>query len=186
MEIMNTLEVPYYNLKDISTSSQIPGSIAPGDKTLGFFSGILAGYRTFKIMPLSTDQGWSSEQTILDIQHLQNSLITLDKSNLNSDWNSSYNVMEEVIDNGGLFAENTHTLMNMSDSYDVNEVYKGYYSSEIWKDAGRPKELNAVSLKIAEYLDTWAYRPSQEKLEKIVDIYVSCYKEQNTKLIDIE
>src|SRR4030042_6655080 len=66
MQVMKALNLPYYNLKDIMTSAQMPGSMAQGDKALGFFTGIMAGYRAFNLMALSTDQVWSPVQALLD------------------------------------------------------------------------------------------------------------------------
>lgn len=177
--MMENLGLPYYNLKDIMTSAQMPGSMAQGDKALIFYTGILAGYRAFNLMPLSTDQGWSPIQTLLDIENLQSAWKSIDSSETEGDCSESMEVITETLDEESLFAEHSHTLTNMFDHYDMDLWQKRHFTSEGWTDAGRPNEYKAVEETADSLISTWNYRPEQEKLEKINDIYTSLCKRYN-------
>ena len=171
MQVMNALGLQYYNLKDIMTSAQMPGSMAQGDKALGFYTGIMAGYKAFNLMPLSTDQVWSPVQALLDIDALKNAWAAMQPLNSPNAASSAWETICEVIDKDCLFAETNDTLMNMAENYDMSPLHKRFFSSEIWESAGKIPELKSVEEKCREMVSTWDYHPDQEKLEKILDIY---------------
>lgn len=184
--VMEELGLPYYNLKDIMTSAQLPGSMAQGDKALLFYTGIQAGYRAFNLMPLSTDQVWSPVQAMLDIENLQSAWKSIEPTSLQGDCAESKEVILETLDDESLFAEHSHTLLNMFDQYDMDLWQKRYFTSESWTDAGSPDEYKAVEEKIDSMIGAWDYRPEQDKLEKIVDIYRSICKKYNTEPLGLD
>lgn len=183
---MEALDLPYYNLKDIMTSAQMPGSLAQGDKALIFYTGIMAGYRAFNLMPLSTDQGWSPIQALLDIENLQSAWKSLDSTKLEGDIKEAEEVIVETLESGSLFAEHTHTLMNMLDSYDMNLWQQRYFTSESWIDAGSPDEYKALEEKVDSLTDSWDYHPNQQKMEQIYDIYLSLCRQFNTDPLKLD
>ena len=186
LEIMEALGLTYYNLKDIMTSAQMPGAMAQGDKALGFYTGIMAGYRAFNLMPLSTDQVWSPVQALLDIENLQNAWKSMDQSKIGGDCGSLTDVIMEVIDAKSLFAEHSHTLINMFDNYELEVWQRRHFSSETWGESGEPHELRALEHKVDEFTSTWEYRPPQDKLEKISDIYMALCRKYNTEPLNLD
>jgi trimethylamine:corrinoid methyltransferase-like protein len=186
IEVMEGLGLPYYNLKDIMTSAQMPGSLAQGDKALGFYTGIIAGYRAFNLMPLSTDQVWSPVQALLDIENLQSALKSLDFSKISGDFKKSEELISEVNDSEGLFGEHADTLVNMLGNYETDLWQRRYFSSETWNDAGAPHELESIESKVDEMIGSWNYRPNQEKLERIIDIYLSLCRRYHTEPMKLD
>jgi len=184
--IMDALGLPYYNVKDIMTSAQMPGAMAQGDKALGFFTGIMAGYRAFNLMPLSTDQVWSPVQALLDIKNLQNAWKVMEPVGAEGRAQESARLIEEVLNAKSLFAENADTLLHMHDHYDVETLHRRFFTSESWAEAGRPEELVAVEEKRKELLAEWDYRPPQEKLGKVIDLYRKLCKKCNTEPLPLE
>jgi trimethylamine:corrinoid methyltransferase-like protein len=171
MQVMKALNLPYYNLKDIMTSAQMPGITAQGDKALGFFTGLMAGYKAFNLMPLSTDQVWSPVQALLDIKALSDAWETIQPVEDSEAISRATSTIDEVIQNNCLFAETADTLMNMKLNYQSEVLLRRFQTSETWQNAGRPEELDAIEQKHAELIAQWDYHPSQEKLQKIMDIY---------------
>ncbi len=184
-EIMDVLRLPYYNLKDIMTSAQMPGPMAQGDKALGFFSGIMAGYRAFNLMPLSTDQVWSPEQALLDIENLQNAWKVLEPV-IPQEESDHYGHICSVIDANMLFSESDHTLLHMYDHYDLDTCQKRHFASETWKTSGKPGELRAIEEKKEELISAWDYRPPQDKLEQAIEIYNGLCKQLNTEPLNLD
>ncbi len=185
LQVMKTLGLQYYNLKDIMTSAQMPGSMAQGDKALGFFTGLMAGYKAFNLMPLSTDQVWSPVQALLDIDALKNAWAATRPVKA-PDFKNTWETICEVIDNDCLFAEMNDTLMNMAENYDMNSLHTRFFSSEVWSSAGRPHEISAVEDKCNELITSWNFRPDQDKLEKILNIYHKLCKKYNTDPIQMD
>jgi trimethylamine:corrinoid methyltransferase-like protein len=179
LQVMKALGLQYYNLKDIMTSAQMPGSMAQGDKALGFFTGLMAGYKAFNLMPLSTDQVWSPVQALLDIDALKNAWAATRPIKI-PDHLNSMETIAEVIDNEILFAETNDTLMNMAENYDMNPLHNRFFSSEVWNSAGRPLEIKAVEDKCNDLIASWDFHPDQDKLEKILSIYFKLCKKYNT------
>jgi trimethylamine:corrinoid methyltransferase-like protein len=186
LQVMKALGLPYYNLKDIMTSAQMPGSMAQGDKALGFYSGLMAGYKAFNLMSLSTDQVWSPVQALLDIEALKNAWAATRPINNPDAVSNAFNTICEVIDNDYLFGETVDTLMNMTENYDMNSFQKRYFSSEVWNAGGRKTELVAVEEKCNELLSEWNFHPDQMKLEKILNIYHRLCKKYNTDPIRLD
>lgn len=179
-KVMEALSLPYYNLKDIMTSAQMPGSLAQGDKALIFYTGIMAGYRAFNLMPLSTDQGWSPIQALLDIENIQSAWKSLDSSKMIGNRIKSEEVIMETIESESLFAEHIHTLTNMLDSYDIDLWQKRHFTSESWITAGSPNEYKALEEIEKSFVDTWDYYPDPQKMEHIYNIYLSLCRKINT------
>jgi trimethylamine:corrinoid methyltransferase-like protein len=186
LPVMKALGLQYYNLKDIMTSAQMPGSMAQGDKALGFYTGLMAGYKAFNLMPLSTDQVWSPVQALLDIEALRNAQAAMRPINNHEAVSRAFETICEVIDNGYLFGESIDTLMNMNENYDMNSVHRRFFSSEAWITGGRQTELAAVEEKCAELISEWDYHPDQMKLEKILSIYRRLCKKYNTDPIRLD
>jgi trimethylamine:corrinoid methyltransferase-like protein len=180
LQVMKALGLQYYNLKDIMTSAQMPGSMAQGDKALGFYTGLMAGYKAFNLMPLSTDQVWSPVQALLDIEAIRNAWAAMHPINNPDAVSNAYGTICEVIDKECLFGETIDTLMNMDANYDMSSVQKRFFSSEVWVKGGRQPELAAVEEKCAEFISEWDYHPEQTKLEKILGIYHKLCKKYNT------
>ena len=183
LQVMNALGLQYYNLKDIMTSAQMPGSMAQGDKALGFYTGLMAGYKAFNLMPLSTDQVWSPVQALLDIEAVRNAWAATRPINNPEAVSNAFGTICEVIDNDQLFGETVDTLMNMDANYDMNSVHKRFFSSEVWITGGRQTELVALEEKCADLISEWDYHPEQMKLEKILNIYRRLCKKFNTNPI---
>jgi trimethylamine:corrinoid methyltransferase-like protein len=171
LQIMDALGLPYYNVKDIMTSAQMPGSMAQGDKALGFFTGLIAGYKAFNMMTLSTDQGWSPVQALLDIEALKNAWATIQPVNDSNAVVNATRTISQVIDEGSLFAVADDTLLNMFEYYQSNPLHNRFFTSEAWSSAGSPVELKAIEDKCQELLSYWRFNPDQDKLEKIMTIY---------------
>ena len=181
IQVMQVLGLPYYNLKDIMTSAQMPGSMAQGDKALGFFTGIMAGYKAFNLMPLSTDQVWSPVQALLDIEALEDAWKATRPLENDGATNRALETIGEVIENSNLFAETMDTLMNMHLHYQTDVLHERFFSSGTWLDSGRPNEFQAVENKYRELLAQWNYSPPQDKFEKIMDIYLKLCKQFKTE-----
>jgi trimethylamine:corrinoid methyltransferase-like protein len=186
IQVMNALGLPYYNLKDIMTSAQMPGSLAQGDKALGFFTGIMAGYKAFNLMPLSTDQVWSPVQALLDVEALTGAWKALKPVEGQKAVTRAADTIGEVLENKGLFAETADTLMNMELHYRTDMLHNRFQTSEAWQQAGRPEELDAVEQKQAELLGQWDYHPPEDKFQKIMDIYYKLCHRFNTEPMDGE
>lgn len=186
LKVMEVLGLPYYNLKDIMTSAQMPGPTAQGDKALGFYTGITAGFRAFNLMPLSTDQVWSPVQALLDIENLRNAWKALEPLGTPVNFEEITTHIGAVMDEGILFSESDHTLLHMHEHYDTDSFLKRHFSSETWASSGRPEELVAVSEKVDELVGGWDYRPPQEKLERILDLYHGMCKKLNQAPIDLD
>jgi len=186
LQVMTALGLQYYDLKDIMTSAQMPGSMAQGDKALGFYTGLMAGYRAFNLMPLSTDQVWSPVQALLDIEALKNAWSATRPINNPDAVANAFNTIGEVIDNDYLFGETVDTLMNMHENYNMDSVHKRFFSSEIWAANGRQTELVAVEEKCSELISEWDYHPDQMKLEKILNIYHRLCRKFNTDPIRLD
>jgi len=184
--VMDALELPYYNLKDIMTSAQMPGSVAQGDKALGFYTGIMAGFRAFNLMPLSTDQVWSPVQALLDIENLTNAWKALEPATPRTNCGLLADHIREVIDQGILFSESDHTLLHMHEHYDMGSFLQRYFSSESWNQAGNPDELDALELKKDELVSAWNYHPPGEKLEAILGIYHDLCRKLKTEPFSLE
>jgi trimethylamine:corrinoid methyltransferase-like protein len=183
--IMDVLGLQYYNLKDIMTSAQMPGSMAQGDKALGFYSGIIAGYRAYNLMPLSTDQVWSPEQALLDIENLQNAWKVLQPINT-QETSEICGHIESIIDAKMLFSESDHTLLHMHEHYDLELLQKRYFTSETWMSAGKPDEIAAIEEKKDGFISLWDYHPPQDKLEKVIDIYNGLCKRLNAEPLNLD
>jgi hypothetical protein len=168
------------------TSAQMPGSMAQGDKALGIYTGLMAGYKAFNLMPLSTDQVWSPVQALLDIEALRNAWATTRPINNPQAVSNAFGTICEVIENDSLFGETVDTLMNMNENYDMNSVYKRFFSSEVWTAGGRQSELIAVEEKCQELIAEWDFHPDQIKLEKILNIYHRLCKKYNTDPIRLD
>lgn len=123
MQVMKALEFPYYNLKDIMTSAQMPDSMAQGDKARGFFTGLIAGYKAFNLMPLSTDQVGSPVQTLLDIDALKNAWSAIHPLTKPDAVSNTFNTISHVIDSEWLFGDADDTLINMYENYDTNLLH---------------------------------------------------------------
>ncbi len=186
LQVMKALGLQYYNLKDIMTSAQMPGSMAQGDKALGFYTGFMAGYKAFNLMPLSTDQVWSPVQALLDIEAVRYAWAATRPINNPEAVSNAFGTICEVIDNDQLFGETIDTLMNMDVNYDMNSVHKRFFSSEVWITGGRKTELVAVEEKCADLISEWDYHPEQMKLEKILNIYSRLCKKYNTDPIRLD
>lgn len=186
IQVMKSLGLPYYNLKDIMTSAQMPGSMAQGDKALGIYTGVMAGYKAFNLMPLSTDQIWSPVQALLDIEATQNAWNTIQPLQNEVAVSNAIETISEVIDNGYLFAETADTLMNMHENYDMDVLHNRFFSSEVWATGGKPHELNAVEEKSFGLIDSWNFRPEQHKLESVIDIYSKLCKRYNATPLPLD
>ncbi len=186
IQVMKSLGLQYYNLKDIMTSAQMPGSMAQGDKALGFYTGLMAGYKAFNLMPLSTDQVWSPVQALLDIDALKNAWAATHPVQNPDAVSNALETINEVIDNDYLFAETTDTLMNMAENYDMNPLHNRFFSSEVWESGGRQPELLAVEKKCQELIAAWDFHPDNEKLEKILKIYHRMCGRYNTEPINLD
>src|SRR4030042_525740 len=171
MQVMKALNLPYYNLKDIMTSAQMPGSTAQGDKALGFFTGLMAGYKAFNLMPLSTDQVWSPVQALLDVRALSDAWESIQPVEGSEAVSRAIDTIDEAIKNNCLFAETADTLMNMKLNYQSEVLLRRFQTSETWQNAGRPEELDAVEQNQAELVAQWDFNPPLDKLQKIMDIY---------------
>ncbi|NJK94181.1 MAG: hypothetical protein HC905_03925 [Bacteroidales bacterium] len=181
LNVMKALGLQYYNLKDIMTSAQMPGSMAQGDKALGFYTGLMAGYKAFNLMSLSTDQVWSPVQALLDIEALRNGWAAVQPINIPDAVANARETICEVIDNNILFAETADTLVNMHENYSMNSVHKRFFSSEVWNTGGRQHELTAVEEKSSELISAWDFHPEQSRLEKVISIYHKLCKKFNTE-----
>ncbi len=181
MQIMKGLHLQYYNLKDIMTSAQMPGSTAQGDKALGFFTGLMTGYKAFNLMPLSTDQVWSPEQALLDVQALSDAAEAIRHIEGDESVYRAAGTISEVLEKNCLFAETVDTLMNMQHNYQFDFLHKRFQTSEAWKNAGQPEELFAIEQKKEELIAQWDYHPPQDKLEKVIDIYYKLCSQFNTE-----
>ncbi len=186
MQVMKALGLQYYNLKDSMTSAQMPGSMAQGDKALGFYTGILAGYKAFNLMPLSTDQVWSPVQALLDIEALKSAFAAIQPVNRPDAVSNAFETISEVIENNSLFGETNDTLMNMYENYEMNNLHNRFFSSEVWTAANRPSEIIAVEEKCEELIAASDFRPDEEKLEKILNIYNNLCKKHNTNPIKVD
>jgi len=178
---MKGLDLQYYNLKDIMTSAQMPGSTAQGDKALGFFTGLMAGYKAFNLMPLSTDQVWSPEQALLDIQALSDASEAIRQVEGGESLYRAADTISEVLEKNCLFAETADTLMNMQDNYQFEFLHRRFQTSQAWQNAGQPEELLAIEQKKEELIAQWDYHPPQDKLEKVTDIYYKLCRQFNTE-----
>ena len=127
LQVMKALGLQYYNLKDIMTSAQMPGSMAQGDKALGFYTGLMAGYRAFNLMPLSTDQVWSPVQALLDIEALRNAWAATGPIDNPDAVSNALGTICEVIDNNYLFGETIDTVMNMNANYNMDSVHRRFF-----------------------------------------------------------
>lgn len=186
LQVMKSLGLQYYNLKDIMTSAQMPGSMAQGDKALGFYTGLMAGYKAFNLMPLSTDQVWSPVQALLDIDALKNAYAATRLINKPDAITNAWNTICEVIDNDYLFAETIDTLMNMNENYDMEFLHNRFFSSEVWNSGGRQPELLAVEEKCQELISAWDFYPEQGKLEKILPIYHKLCSKYNVDPLNLD
>ena len=186
MQVMKALGLQYYNLKDSMTSAQMPGSMAQGDKALGFYTGILAGYKAFNLMPLSTDQVWSPVQALLDIEVLKSAFAVIQSVNRPDAVSNAFETILEVIENNSLFGETNDTLMNMYENYEMNNLHNRFFSSEVWTAANRPSEIIAVEEKCEDLIAASDFRPDEEKLEKILNIYNNLCKKHNTNPIKLD
>jgi hypothetical protein len=153
---------------------------------LGFFTGIMAGYRAFNLMPLSTDQVWSPVQVLLDIENLENANKLTDKEKYSVNCAEELKIIGEVIDSGSLFAGYEQTLLKMFENYETETFMHRYFSSESWIEAGSPYELHAVEPKVNELTGKWNFRPEQDKLEKILDIYTGMCRKFNTEPLKLD
>lgn len=185
IQVMKTLGLQYYNLKDIMTSAQMPGSMAQADKALGFYTGLMAGYKAFNLMPLSTDQVWSPVQALLDIDALKNAWVATRPINNPDAVTNAWETICEVIDNDYLFAETTDTLMNMHENYDMSSVHNRFFSSEVWNTGGRQPELLAVEERCEELISAWNFHPEQDKLDRILPIYRKLCNRYNVDPINL-
>jgi trimethylamine:corrinoid methyltransferase-like protein len=186
MQVMKALDLQYYNLKDIMTSAQLPGSLAQGDKALGFFTGLMSGYKAFNLMPLSTDQVWSPEQALLDVQALSDAWEVIQAVNGNGAVSRASETISEVLEKNYLFGETADTLMNMELNYQSDTFQKRFQTSEAWKDSGRPEELDAIQQKKTELLALWDYQPPPDKLRKVMDIYFKLCKQCNVEPLNMD
>ncbi len=130
MQVVEAMDLQYYNLKDIMTSAQMPGSVSQGDKALGFFTGLMAGYKAFNLMPLSTDQVWSPEQALLDVKALSDAWETIQPVEGNGSVSRACDTISEVLDNKDLFAETADTLINMPFHYQTEVLFNRFQTSE--------------------------------------------------------
>lgn len=178
---MKGLHLQYYNLKDIMTSAQMPGSTAQGDKALGFFTGLMTGYKAFNLMPLSTDQVWSPEQALLDVQASSDAAEAIRHIEGDESVYKAAGTISEVLEKNCLFAETVDTLMNMQHNYQFDFLHKRFQTSEAWKNAGQPEELFAIEQKKEELIAQWDYHPPQDKLEKVIDIYYKLCSQFHTE-----
>ncbi len=186
MQVMQALNLPYYNLKDIMTSAQLPGSTAQGDKALGFFTGLMAGYKAFNLMPLSTDQVWSPVQALLDVKALSDSWEALQPFEDSEAVSRAASTIDEVLENNCLFAETADTLMNMQPNYQYEVLLRRFQTFETWENAGRPEELDAVEQNQEELVAHWNFHPPDDKLKKIMDIYHKLCKSFNIDPLKID
>jgi trimethylamine:corrinoid methyltransferase-like protein len=186
MQVMKTLGLPYYNLKDIMTSAQMPGSLAQGDKALGFFTGLMAGYKAFNLMPLSTDQVWSPVQALLDVEALSDAWEAIQPVEGTEAVSKATGTISEVLEKNSLFAETADTLMNMKLHYQTDVLHRRFQTSETWQHAGRPEELDAIEQKQAELVAQWDYHPMHNKLQKIMDIYYKLCRNYNTEPLKLD
>jgi trimethylamine:corrinoid methyltransferase-like protein len=186
MQVMEALGLQYYNLKDIMTSAQMPGSIAQGDKALGFFTGLMAGYKAFNLMPLSTDQVWSPVQALLDVEALTNAWEAVKPLEGQDAISRTADIISDVIGKNITFAETADTLMNMNIYYQTDLLYRRFQTSEYWQYAGSPEELDSVEQKQAELLSQWDYHPAPDKLQKIMEIYYKLCRQYNVSPLLLE
>jgi trimethylamine:corrinoid methyltransferase-like protein len=186
IQVMKALELQYYNLKDIMTSAQMPGSMSQGDKALGFFTGLLAGYKAFNLMSLSTDQVWSPIQAMLDVDAVTNAWETVQPLDQMNPIERTSELITEVDESNILFAETADTLLNFNQHYKTEVLFNRFQSAETWQYAGRPEELDSVEQKYSELIDRWNYQPPQGKLSKIMDIYHNLCRYYNTEPLKID
>ena len=186
MQIMEALGLPYYNLKDIMTSAQMPGSMAQGDKALGFFTGLIAGYKAFNLMPLSTDQVWSPVQALLDVEAISDAWKAIQPVEGKDAVSRTEDIISEVIENNTTFAETVDTLMNLELHYQTDMLHKRFQTSEYWQYSGRPEEFDAVEEKQSAMLAQWNYHPSPDKLRRIMNIYYKLCSRYNTDPLKME
>jgi hypothetical protein len=186
IQIMQRLNLPYYNRKDLMTSAQMPGSMAVADKSLGFYTGIMAGYKAFNIMPLSTDQVWSPVQTLLDADIIHTAIDTLNPSRENIISGNVIDSVEEVISEGKLFAETSDTLLNLSRHYRTDRLLKRFQSSADWIAAESPDELENAEQKHKDLVARWDYCPPGDKLGEIINVYHSLCRQCHTEPLNLE
>jgi len=186
MQVMQALGLPYYNVKDIMTSAQMPGSMAQADKALGFYTGIMSGYRAFNLMPLSTDQVWSPVQALLDIDALGNAWSAIKTQDREGAVSNAISAISCAIDSNCLFAEIEDTLMNMGLHYEMGTLHKRYFTSELWQSALRPTEYEAIR-ETADYLvGSWNFQPDTAKFEKMLSIYYRLCKHYHTEPLKLD
>jgi trimethylamine:corrinoid methyltransferase-like protein len=171
MQVMHVLGLSYYAVKDIMTSAQMPGSMAQGDKALGIYTGIMAGYRAFNLMPLSTDQVWSPVQLLLDVEALEDAWAVLRTRPGKDAVSSGLQSILHALDNRVLFAETDDTLLNLDAHFNLDPLHVRYFTAELWQAAGRPPEYEAVARKAADLVRAWDYRPDMDRMEKMIRIY---------------
>jgi trimethylamine:corrinoid methyltransferase-like protein len=186
MQVMRALGLQYYNVKDIMTSAQMPGSMAQGDKALGFYTGLMAGYKAFNFMTLSTDQVWSPVQALLDVQALTDAWEAIQKLDYSAEIGKTENTISEVLETNCLFAETADTLLNMNSHYQQEVLHQRFQTSESWQNAGTPEELDAVEQRVAELISQWDFHPPSDKLGKIADIYYKLCKYYNTQPLKLK
>jgi hypothetical protein len=59
----------------------------------------------------------------------------------------------------------------MHEHYDTDILFKRHFASETWMSSRKPEEMPAISERKDTLVAAWDYRPPQNKLERIIDVY---------------
>ena len=124
-------------------------------------------------------------KALLDIENLQNAWKVLEPV-IPQKESDQYGHISSVIDANMLFSESDHTLLHMHDHYDLDTFQKRHFTSETWKTSGKPGELKAIEEKKEELISAWDYRPPQDKLEQVIEIYNGLCKQLDTEPLNLD
>lgn len=174
--IYRHLGLKYTNCKDVLTSSIMPDCAAQSEKMLNISSSLSLGVNSLSICPLSGDEGWSAVQCLMDIEMISNARFVYQAINQDSGYDDLYNLVNEITESGGIFADHENTLMNMFSFYRTDTLTQRNYSYSKWEAAGLPKYLEQVQEKTDALMNEYSFNHPEAKMAKIMDIYMPLCK----------
>lgn len=185
-ELFDFLGLSYGMVKDTLTSSQMPDQLCQADKLLNITSSVNHGWNAFCITPLGCDEGWSSEQCLMDIEHIRNAWNLHGTVNDQGKAENAFqNIIKSVSENQ-LFATMDDTIINLFEHYRTDSIFKRTFSYQKWQEQNFPESLKNIEDMVVSLIENHTYHPPHQKWKDILTVYNKICKNMNVPAYNFE
>jgi trimethylamine:corrinoid methyltransferase-like protein len=162
-----------WTMKLVHTSAPLPNAQAQIERSVCATLGVLEGYTYFvPIGQIAVDEVWSAAQTVLDIDIISHARRVAKgvESGTGLDLGHLAEVIDEVVREGGLFAQHESTVANFRTQYHQPRILERLTLAQ-WLDQKQPDVVLEAQRRAEELVVQHEYEPSQDILRELKRIY---------------